>query len=293
MGKALVLGGDTGLLGQALVRLLQRRGWETESLGRKNGDLQNFSFLQKKIGEAKADVVFNTIAWTRVDDAEDFHDEATGLNRAFPDAVARALANTSKGHMIHFSTDFVFSGEHQAPWKENDTPRPANIYGLTKLEGERAVLEILPDRSCVIRTAWLFGSGKKNFISTILSAASARDVISVVDDQVGSPTFTDDLALWSILLAEKQATGIWHGVNSGQASWCELASEAVHLASIPCHVEPIPSVEWPQKAIRPANSVLDNSKLANFLGQKPRPWPVALRDYIFGDFLEKQEGSQS
>ena len=143
------------------------------------------------------------------------------------------------------------------------------------------VLNELPDRSLVLRTAWLFGPGRRNFVQTILDACRRRDVISVVHDQNGSPTYTLDLALWSARLAEAGQTGLWHAANSGRASWCELACEAVALAGSPCRVEPIPGSAWPQKARRPAFSVLNCDKLAQFLGETPRPWPQALRDYLF------------
>ena len=285
MAKALVLGGATGLLGQALTRVLKAREWEVSTLGRENGNLLDMTFLQAAIAGAQADVVFNTVAWTAVDDAEDHKDEACQLNRALPASIARCLKAQGTGFMVQFSTDFIFSGAGETPHKETDLPQPASVYARTKLEGEKAVMEILPDRSCIVRTAWLFGPGRKNFVDTIIAACQRRDSINVVHDQTGSPTYTIDLAHWSIALAEKKATGIWHAVNSGQASWCELACESVSLAGASCRVVPIDSSEWPQKARRPVFSVLDNSKLADFLGKPLRPWPQALRDYIFSEYL--------
>ncbi len=285
MAKALVLGGATGLLGQALTRVLKAREWEVSTLGRENGNLLDMTFLQAAIADAEADVVFNTVAWTAVDDAEDHKDEACQLNRALPAAIARCLKALGAGFMVQYSTDYIFSGVGENAYKEADLPQPASVYARTKLEGEKAVLEILPDRSCIVRTAWLFGPGRKNFVDTILAACQRRDSINVVYDQTGSPTYSLDLAQWSTALAEKRATGIWHAVNSGQASWCELACESVSLAGASCRVVPIDSAEWPQKARRPAFSALDNSKLAEFLGKPLRPWPQALRDYIFGEYL--------
>ncbi|MDE5832227.1 MAG: dTDP-4-dehydrorhamnose reductase [Desulfovibrio sp.] len=289
MPKAMILGGDTGLLGQALTKELRKRDWDVSTLGRADGDLLDYDFLESKINENSPDYVFNTIAWTRVDDAEDNFDDACALNRSLPDSLARVISQRENTRLIHYSTDFVFSGDRSAPWKETDAPNPESVYGRTKLEGEKAVLSLLPDRSCVIRTAWLFGPGRKNFVAAILKACKEQDLLTVVDDQYGSPTFTEDLAEWSAELAEKNATGIWHGVNSGQANWCELASEAIHIANCDCGIEPIPSSGWPQKAKRPSYSVLDNSRLADFLGRKPRAWPNALRDYIFSYFFKEEE----
>lgn len=282
MPKALVLGGESGLLGQALVAELETRGWETASLGRADGDILNPQFLAERIDAATPDIVFNTIAWTQVDDAEDNPDGAMRVNRALPDSLARIISGHPDIWLGHFSTDFVFSGYRSDPFDETATPNPINVYGKTKLAGEQAIMQILPERSCIIRTAWLFGPGRKNFVSTILQAAQNRSSLNVVDDQLGSPTYTPDVAQWSVDLAERRATGIFHAVNSGQASWCELAEEAIQLVSSLCRVAPIPSSEWPQKAKRPSNSSLDNAKLAAFLGKKPRCWQQALRDYIFG-----------
>lgn len=289
MAKALVLGGNSGLLGQALARVLGERNWEIHCMGRNEGDFLNPAFVDKLLGEIKPDAVFNALAWTKVDDAEDHQAEADKANRILPSILANSLSKMDRGQLVHYSTDFVFSGDVMKPYDENAPVGPKSVYGSTKFAGEAAVLAALPDRSCIIRTAWLFGPGRKNFITSILDACNKRDAITVVDDQIGCPTYSLDLALWSVLLAEKQAKGIWNGVNSGQASWCEFAAEAVALVRGPCRVEPIPSSQWPQKAVRPAYSVLNNDKLTNFLGKKPRPWPQALRDYIFGYVLPAKE----
>ncbi|WP_165072033.1 dTDP-4-dehydrorhamnose reductase [Desulfovibrio sp. ZJ200] len=285
MAKALILGGATGLLGQALRRVLTARGWQAETLGRADGNLQDMAFLESRLADVDADVVFNAVAWTQVDEAEDHPEEALLVNRTLPDALARILKARGRGRLVHFSTDFVFSGPRQQPWTEEDAPHPASVYGRTKLAGEEAVLRGLPERACVVRTAWLFGPGRRNFVQTILEVCRRRDAISVVHDQTGSPTYSLDLAQWSVDLAEKQATGIWHAVNGGQASWCELACEAIALTASPCRVEPVASAQWPQKAQRPAYSVLDTGKLSEFLGKKPRPWPQALRDFLFSEYV--------
>lgn len=284
MPKALVLGGATGLLGQALMRVLPARGWDVAALGRADGDITDPCWLEERINAVAPFTIFNTIAWTQVDDAEDHEEEATAINRALPDALARIVKCHDPMRLVHFSTDFVFNGYHHGAWREIDTPNPPSVYGRTKLAGEQAIKAVIPERSLILRTAWLFGPGRKNFVSTIVNACRKRELLNVVDDQVGSPTYSLDLALWAARLAEKGASGLWHCVNSGRASWCELATEAVHLMNGPCRVSPITSAEWPQKAPRPRNSTLDNGKLAHFLGEQPRPWPKALRDYLFGEF---------
>jgi dTDP-4-dehydrorhamnose reductase len=281
MQKALVLGGKTGLLGQALTQVLRANNWQTSTLGRQDGNLLDGKFLQQAIMHHAPDVIFNTIAWTQVDAAEDNAEDALLWNRTLPATLAQILKPLDTGHLVHYSTDFVFSGEGKRLWNEEDEPAPGSVYGQTKLEGEQSVLKLLPERSCILRTAWLFGPGRKNFVQTILNACCKNKELKVVHDQVGSPTYTMDLAEWSMALAQHRASGIWHAVNSGQASWCELASEAVSLSGSQCRVIPINSAQWPQKAQRPACSVLSTQKLAAFLGKAPRPWPQALREYLF------------
>lgn len=285
--KALILGGRTGLLGQALARTLAAHDWTVTALGREDGDLHNVDFLKEQLACVCPDVIFNTVAWTQVDAAEDEKDAALRWNRALPDSLGRLIKGSSC-HLLHFSTDFVFPGVGDRPYVEADSPKPLSVYGTTKLAGEQALQQLVPENSCIVRTAWLFGPGRKNFVSTILEACHKRDTISVVHDQIGSPTYSLDLAYWSMLLAKERATGVVHAVNSGQASWCDLACEAVSLAGAPCRVDPIPSSEWPQRAPRPAFSPLDTTRLASLIGVTPRPWPQALRDYLFKEYLPAQ-----
>lgn len=283
--SALVLGGQTGLLGQALVRVLNKHGLCVHTLGREDGDLQNRDFLSAKLEKIQPDMLFNTIAYTQVDKAEENKAEALLWNRTLPDTLGR-LVKGSATHLIHFSTDFVFAGTKNSPYTETDDTKPMSVYGCSKLQGEQALQQLDIPNCCIVRSAWLFGPGRKNFITTILDACRKRDSISVVHDQIGSPTYTLDLAHWSLLLAEKKASGIFHAANAGRASWCELACEAVTLSETHCRVDPIPSSQWPQPAPRPAFSALNTAKLSECIGISPRPWPQALRDYIFAEYVK-------
>ena len=258
--KALVLEGRTGLLGQALRHVLLGRGWSVESLERSDGDILDAGFLQARVEGCAPDVVFSSLGWNTVDDAEDHPDEVLLYNRTLPHTLACLLKTRGQGHLVHFSSGLVFSGRHGGPWREDDATAPLNVYGKTRLAGEKARKN---------------GPGKRNFVDDILNACHRRDSITIVDDRTGSPTYSLDLALWSIMLAERGATGLWHAVNSGQATWCELACEAVGLAGNECRVEPIPSSQWPQKAPRPPYTVLDCGKLSEYLGMHPRPWTQA------------------
>lgn len=282
--RAVVLGGRTGLLGQSLVLALRNGGWDAVPVGRDDVDVLDAERLADFIDKASPQAVFNTVAWTQVDLAEEHEQEAAQLNRALPASLGRIVRGTGM-HLVHLSTDFVFNGRKTTPYSTDDTPDPTSVYGATKLAGETALLSIAPDNCCVVRTAWLFGPGRRNFVQTILGLCAAKDDIQVVHDQTGSPTYTVDLAAGCVRLAELRATGLFHVVNAGQASWCELASEAVHLAGLHCKVHAITSKDWPQKAARPAYSVLDTSRFTEVTGIVPRPWPQALRDYIYKDCI--------
>ena len=285
---ALVLGGATGMLGQALTRAAEAKGWTVRTLGREDGPVTSPDWLEARIADLNPRYVFNAVAYTAVDDAEEHADEAYAVNKSFPALLGRIVRGSSV-RLIHYGTDFVFNGKKRTPYVEDDPTDPLSVYGASKLAGEQALLTATPDNACVLRSAWLFGPGRKNFVSTILRLAASSPRLTVVHDQVGSPTFTADLAAMSLALAEAEATGVVHAANGGQASWCELACEAVSLANVDSLVQPITSEQWPQKARRPTYSVLDTGRLTRLTGIKPRPWPQALRDYIFQSFAAGTE----
>lgn len=284
---ALVLGGQSGLLGRALMDAAKASGLHAVALGRRDGNILDVNFLARKIQRIAPEVIFNTIAWTQVDEAEENPSRAMSINRGFASSLVHCIKGTPI-RLVHYSTDFVFNGKKQTPYTPDDSTAPESVYGVTKLAGERALAVLPQEQYCIVRTAWLFGPGRKNFVDTILDACRKRDSINVVHDQIGSPTYTRDLALWSLKLAELRAQGIFHAVNAGQASWCDLACEAVTLAEAPCRVRPISSSEWPQKARRPQFSVLDAGRLTQVTGIAPRPWPLALREYIYREYLTKK-----
>ena len=284
--KALVLGGRTGLVGQALMDVLRASGWDAVGTGRAGLDVSApdaGARLEALIDFHEPSCVFNTIAYTKVDAAEDEPEAATLLNRTLPATLGRII-KTRPCALVHYSTDFVFDGKKATPYTQEDPTGPLCVYGKTKLAGEEALLSFDLPRYLIIRTAWLFGPGRKNFVSTILQACKERRSLNVVHDQIGSPTYTPDLAQYTLKLVESGARGVFHIVNAGKASWCELAGEAVSLAQVECTVNPITSSEYPQKARRPAYSVLDCENLARQTGITPRPWPQALREYIFKAF---------
>jgi dTDP-4-dehydrorhamnose reductase len=280
MKSAVVLGGRTGLLGQALSMAITRRGWTVHAPGREDLDLFDRPAVEEYLARSGAEVLFNTVAYTKVDQAEDEPAEASRLNRQLPLVLGKAARNAGVP-LVHYSTDFVFNGKKTTPYGSGDQTSPGSVYGKTKLQGERELLALDLPNLLIIRTSWLFGPCKINFVTRILELAATRPELSVVHDQIGSPSYTPDLAANSLALLDREATGIFHLANAGQASWCELATEAVRGADLPCRIKPIPSSEYPQKACRPAYSVLDLSAFTAVTGITPRPWLQALREFLF------------
>lgn len=287
--KAVILGGRTGLLGQILTEKLKKHDVVTIPLSRSDFDPLDEDSLNRLLDRENPDFIFNTIAYTMVDQAEDEENQAHLLNTTLPVSLGR-IAKQRNCKLIHFSTDFVFDGKKDSPYTEEDKTNPQSVYGETKLAGEDKLLDLEYKNVLIIRTAWLFGPFKSNFVFKIINLAKEREFLTVVHDQKGSPTYTPDLAEYTIALLEKEANGIFNVVNSGKATWCELAAEAISCSAINCRVDAVPSSAYPTKAQRPPYSVLDTSKLTDVTGITPRPWVQALRDYIYndiGDILEE------
>ncbi|EMG36762.1 dTDP-4-dehydrorhamnose reductase [Desulfocurvibacter africanus PCS] len=280
--KAVVLGGRTGLLGRSLVRALEAAGWAVVPLGRADVDIFDSQALAGVLDREECSALFNTVAYTQVDKAEDEPQEAYRLNEQLPQLLGR-LARPRGIRLVHYSTDFVFDGRADTPYAPDAPTNPLSVYGKSKLAGERALLNLDVPSLLIIRTSWLFGPGKNNFVQKILELARSRDTLGVVHDQVGSPSYTLDLARNSLALMQAGGSGVHHLANAGQASWCELASEAVNAAGLQCRVTPISTDQYPTKAKRPAYSVLDISRFTGITGLKPRPWVQCLREYVFDD----------
>lgn len=278
--KVLVLGGATGLLGQALAKALKQNGHEVTATGRLKDKLINSDDLRLLIEREDPDLVVNAIAYTQVDKAEEDSTEAYLINKSLPSLLGKA-AKDAGVYLVHFSTDFVFDGKKQAPYTTEDEPNPLSTYGQSKLAGEKALLELDMPGLLIVRSAWLFGPGRTNFVKKMLDLAKKQDLIRVVHDQMGSPTYTPDLAEYTLELVKAKATGLFHVVNGGQASWCELAAEAIRAAGLDAQVQAISTEDYPTPARRPQYSVLDTGKFAKVTGIKPRPWLQAVQEYVF------------
>jgi dTDP-4-dehydrorhamnose reductase len=223
-------------------------------------------------------VVVNAAAYTAVDAAETDEPTALAVNGAGPEHLARACAARPGVRLVQISTDYVFAGDGIGPYDEQDTPRPVSAYGRTKLAGELAVLDLLPDRGYVVRTAWLYGQHGANFVKTMLRLESERDTVAVVDDQRGQPTWSRDLAEQVLALVAADApAGIYHGTNSGAVTWFGFTQEIFRLAGAdPARVLPTTSAQFVRPAPRPANSVLGHRRWAEVGLPAMRPWEEAL-----------------
>ena len=259
----LVTGSD-GMLGRDLVACLEATGThEPTQAPRSRLDVTNPESVRTAV--EGHDVVVNCAAWTDVDGAEEHEAEAAQVNATAPRLLAEACA-AADAVLVHLSTDYVFGSdpdpEQQRPWPEDAPVAPLSAYGRTKAAGEEAVRTALPDRHLVVRTAWLYGAHGRCFPRTMAGLAADRDRLTVVDDQVGQPTWTVDVADLLVRLVESGATGTFHATSSGRASWFEFAREVVAAAGRPPEiVVPVSSAEFVRPAPRPSCSVLGHDAL--------------------------------
>jgi dTDP-4-dehydrorhamnose reductase len=253
-------------------------------------DIGDAQAVDRFVGDTRPDVIVNAAAYTAVDRAETEAEQARRANATGPANLARAAAATA-ARLIHLSTDFVFDGKTTAPYRPDDPANPLNVYGTTKRAGEIAVREILPARSVVLRTAWVYDATGRNFLLTMLRLMRERGTVRVVADQFGTPTASHSLALaiW-VTIAKSSVAGIHHWTDSGVASWYDFAvaiAEESALAgklSAAAEVIPISSSEYPMPAKRPGFSVLDKAATTAALGMTPPHWRKSLRKVI-GEIL--------
>jgi dTDP-4-dehydrorhamnose reductase len=273
--------GSEGMLGKDLVGFLRHQNEEVVGWDLPEHDVTDVEKTINGIHQVGPDVVFHLAARTDVDGCEDDLAGATAVNFQGTWAVALGVEELSR-KMVYVSTDYVFDGKSDRPYRENDTANPLSVYGRTKLMGENAIR-----RSCrhhfIVRTSWLYGKHGRNFVDTIRQKSSQVPHIDVVNDQVGSPTYARDLCrpLWDI--AKSKYFGTYHVTNSGQCSWFDLAVEIVRLTGAKCEVAPIDTATAARKAPRPAYSVLDNREFKRRFGKELRPWQEALRSHLSGN----------
>jgi len=274
--------GSGGMLGCDLVAALGGSSDGVTALSRKELDVTDEVAVAAALADSRPDVVVNCAAWTAVDDAESHEDEALAVNGAGAANVAAAIAAGSAApgcRLVHLSTDYVFAGDAAAPYAEDDAPAPRSAYGRTKLAGEQAVRELLPQAGYVVRTAWLYGAHGPNFVATMIRLERERPTVDVVADQRGQPTWTADVARQVIALARSEApAGVYHATSSGVATWFDLAREVfLLLGADPDRVRATTTDAFPRPAPRPAYSVLGHDAWSAVGLQPIGDWRLSLR----------------
>ena len=271
--------GAKGQLGTDLMDELAKRGIEGIGVDVEEMDITDRDACMRVISEAKADAVIHCAAYTAVDAAEDHVDLCRRINGEGTRNVALACRETG-AKLMYISSDYVFDGTGTRPWEPDDERHPLNVYGQTKYEGELAVEE-LTEKFFIVRIAWVFGVAGKNFIKTMLRLGEERGAVSVVDDQVGSPTYTYDLARLLVDMIQTDRYGRYHATNEGLCSWYEFAKEIFRQAGMDqVQVTPVTSDQFPAKATRPSNSRMSKEKLQEN-GFTPLPtWQDALGRFL-------------
>jgi dTDP-4-dehydrorhamnose reductase len=277
--KWLITGGS-GQLGLAMQSELSSHGIDFVASNSNELDITKPVIVNQLVKFIKPAVIVNTAAWTDVDGAETNQSAAYSVNALGPQNLAIAASKIG-ARLVQVSTDYVFSGDSTKPWSENAAHNPQSVYGATKSEGEKFVQATLPTDSYVVRTAWLYSTAGKNFAKTMTNLALRNaGEVKVINDQFGQPTFVGDLAKQFVELVLSDApTGIYHGTNSGQATWFEFAQEIFKLAGADVsRVMPVSSSEYPRPAKRPAYSVLGHDGWANTTLPVMRDWKIALAE---------------
>ena len=277
--KALVTG-VTGQLGFDVMRVLLARGAKAVGATRDEMPLDDPARAKAFVLKEKPDAVIHCAAYTAVDRAEDERALCHTVNAEATGAIAEAC-EAMGAKLVYISTDYVFPGTGETFYETEDATAPCNVYGASKLAGERAVQKAMASgRFFVVRTSWVFGAHGKNFIRTILGLAETRDELTVVDDQIGSPTYTADLAILLADMAASEKFGVYHATNEGVCSWAELAAEAIRLRGLRTKVTPVSSDMYPTKAARPKNSRLSKASLDAAGFRRLPDWKDAVRRYL-------------
>lgn len=270
--------GVNGQLGFDVVKELKRRNIECLGIDIKDLDITDSNATFEYISNLKPECVIHCAAYTAVDRAEDEEEICTKVNVYGTENIAKACKNID-AKMIYISTDYVFDGKGDKPFEVDGNIEPASVYGKTKYEGELKVKEIL-DKYYIVRISWVFGINGNNFINTMLRLGEEKESLNVVCDQIGSPTYTFDLAPLLCDMAVSEKYGVYHATNEGFCSWAEFAAKIMEKANLSCVINPIPTSEYPTKAVRPFNSRLSKKSLVDG-GFKLLPsWEDALERFL-------------
>ncbi len=270
--------GVKGQLGYDVVEELKRRGMEAIGVDIEEMDITDAGSVDEVITGANPDAVIHCAAYTAVDAAEDNVDLCRKVNADGPMNIAKVCKKLDIP-MVQISTDYVFDGQGTRPWEPDDACGPLSVYGLTKYEGEQAVINTL-EKFFIVRIAWVFGVNGKNFVKTMLNLGQTRDHLTVVNDQFGSPTYTYDLARLLVDMVQTDKYGIYHATNEGICTWYEFACEIFRMAGMNVKVDPVTSDNYPTKAKRPSNSRMSKDKLTENGFERLPSWQDALERYL-------------
>ena len=285
MNRILVIGAR-GMLGRDLLRILGSSkevdslktfevvGWDIDEI-----DIRQEGRTHSKIESLRPNLVINLAAYTDVDGCEANREEAFQVNAEGMKHVALA-AKACGAKVVYLSTDYVFDGKKNEPYLENDSPNPLNVYGQTKLKGEQYLQEQVEDY-LIIRTQWLYGRYGRNFVSSILRQAQEKQTLTIVDDQIGSPTYTVDLSRAILTLIQHNSRGIFHAANQDVCTWYTFGQAILKFSRVEgVSIIPITSKAFGRSAVRPSYSVLSTRKLERETGMSLRPWSEALKEYL-------------
>lgn len=276
MGKILIIGAG-GQLGQCLKIVAERRAiTDIVFPAEAEANILDQPGLESLLQKEQPAFVINCAAYTAVDKAEDEVELAKAVNETGAENLALACAS-NQATLVHVSTDFVFEGNLVRLLTENDEAKPINVYGQTKLDGEKAVIALLK-KHFIIRTSWLYSEYANNFVKTMLKLGAERDELNIIADQVGTPTYAIDLAnvIFDIIESDSDAYGTYHYSNEGVTSWFDFAQAIFDISATQVKANPIPGSAYPTKAIRPAFSVMDKSKIKNTFGLAIPYWRDSL-----------------
>ena len=280
----ILITGATGQLGHDCVREFRARGHEVHGVSSELFPLSDENVMRSVLDATEPDAILHAAAYTAVDKAEDEPSLCRKVNAAGTEILAR-LARERDAKLLYVSTDYVFPGTGDAPHETNELTAPHNVYGASKLAGEEAVQQHL-EKYFIVRTSWVFGAHGKNFVKTMLELSKTHKSLSIVADQIGSPTYTRDLAPLLVDMLESEKYGIYHATNEGFCSWAKFAAEIFRQTGADVNVTSVPSHMYPTKAVRPKNSRLSKKSLDEAGFRRLPTWQDAV-----GRFLEELKES--
>lgn len=269
--------GVKGQLGYDIVRECEKRGIKTAGVDIEEMDITDKAACERVIRAENVDAVIHCAAYTAVDAAEDNEELCRKVNAEGTKNIAEVCKSLNI-KMMYFSTDYVFDGEQDRPWEPEDKRQPLNVYGQTKYEGELAVEKL--EKFFIVRIAWVFGINGKNFVKTMLRLGKENGVVNVVNDQVGSPTYTYDLARLAVDMIQTERYGYYHATNEGECTWYTFACQIFNEAGMKVTINPVDSSAFPAKAKRPHNSRMEKKKLTENGFERLPSWQDALKRYL-------------